>query len=135
MSTMRSRLVFGGSVLVAVLCLGGCVTGSGYSDLDRERTSRDILPADLPDYADEGMVSGTLRAVGERDGSRFFVAKGKTSQACVLVYRSAEDWWEGCGASKLVLTHESTLTMLVSDGVHPGGNGWHSVSTNVFVHD
>jgi hypothetical protein len=135
MLTKWSRLVFGASMLAAVLCLGGCVTGPGYSDLDRERTSKDVLPADLPGYADDGMVAGTLRAVGERNGIRYFVANGKTTAACVLAYRSANDWWEGCGGSKLVLTHESALTMLVADGVHPGGEGWHPVSTNVFVRD
>lgn len=81
-----------------VIALAGCSSGSGYSDLDRDATSTDVLPSDLPAYASEDHVEGSVRLVGEFEGVEYYLLrKDDFADICVVVYRSAVDWIGGCG--------------------------------------
>jgi hypothetical protein len=84
----------------AVGVLAGCSTGSGFTDLEREATSADVLPSDLPAYAAGDLAEDSVRFAGEHDGVDYYLARlSEGGGVCVVVYRSAEQWVTGCGGA------------------------------------
>lgn len=87
------------AVLVAAVgVLAACSSGSGYPDLEREATAVDVLPSDLPGYASDDFIEGSVRFAGEHDGVEYYLARTDDfADICVVAYRSADDWVGGCG--------------------------------------
>jgi hypothetical protein len=107
------------AVVGAAGLLAACTSGSGYSDLDREATSADVLPSDLPGYATEGSVEGSVRFTGEHDGVEYFLYSLEpgdgTLSPCVVAYRSADEWVGGCGVG-LTLGGIGLTVVVAPDG-------------------
>ena len=122
------------AVAAAVLVLPGCVSGNGYSDLEREPTAEDALPANLPDYATADWEPGTARFVGEAEDRRIYLAEGTDSPVCLLAYRSEKSWVGSCGSSNSTTSSGSFEVMVVSDN-WPDEEGWTRVGENVLVRD
>lgn len=129
---MRRALLMSGVVLAA-LGLTGCVP-TGFSDLEREATDADAVPAGLPDYALEGFDVDTLRLVGEVDGQQLYLAKGINYPICLLIYPGPEDWNTTCGSEMTATTIGSFEVQVVSDPF-PSKDGWTSVGQNIRVRD
>lgn len=120
---------------VAVVALAGCSTGSGYADLDREATAADVLPTDLPGYATEEFVGASARFVGEHDGVEYFLGRwDEMPGACVIAYRSADDWIGGCGSvgGTFTLGSIGLDVSVVTDGT-PKPDGGTLVGSNIVV--
>jgi hypothetical protein len=128
-----TRLILA-AVAATTLLLTGCISGTGYSDLEREPSAEDALPADLPDYATEDMEPGTIRFVVEADDRRIFLAEGTESPVCVLAVESETNWVSSCGSSMMTTTSGSFAVMVVSDGL-PAEEGWSRFGENVLVRD
>lgn len=122
------------AVAAAVLALPGCVSGFGYSDLEREPTAEDALPADLPGYATETMEPDTIRFVDVADDRRIYLAEGTESPVCVLAYKDATAWVSSCGSDMMTTSSGSFEVMVVSDN-WPDEEGWTRVGENVLVRD
>ena len=122
------------AVAAAVVLLAGCISGTGYSDLEREPTAEDALPADLPGYATADWEPGTARFVGEAEDRRIYLAEGTDSPVCLLAYRSEKSWVGSCGSSNSTTSSGSFEVMVVSDN-WPDEEGWTRVGENVLVRD
>ncbi|MCU1446091.1 hypothetical protein [Cryobacterium sp.] len=112
--------------------LPGCISGSGYSDLDREPSAEDAPPVDLPDYATQTMEPTTMPFVDEVGGWRLYLAEGAESPVCVLAYESETNWVSSCGSSMMTTSSGSYEVMVVSDNM-PGEDGWTRAGENLLV--
>lgn len=125
-----------GTSLFAVLTLTGCIdSGSGFAVLGRDAVPADALPADLPDYADDGLEPSSSRFVGEHDGNMLFLATGKEAgTVCLAVYPNATDWVIGCGdgGSEFAVGGPSGGYTVRPDGA-PAPELHREVATNVFA--
>jgi hypothetical protein len=127
------------AVIAMVMALPACSAEPGagtptYSDLDREATPADVLPADLPPDTSEDYVEDSVRFVGELDGAEYFLARWNQNEgACVVGYRSAEDWIAGCGwGGTITVTLRGWGVTMVPDGADPPESGT-SVGANLVV--
>lgn len=123
------------ALAVAVAALAACSSSSGYSDLDRDATSADVLPTDLPAYASEDFVDGSVRFIDRYDGAEYFLARWiEMPGACVIVYRSADDWMGGCGTAggTFTLGGIGLDVSVVTDGTPKPGGGT-QVGSNIVV--
>jgi hypothetical protein len=127
--------VLGVVVAAAMLAvLAACSSGSGYSDLDREATSADVLPTDLPASAMQDVVEDSVRFVGEHDGARYYLAAWtEVPGACVVGYRSAEEWIGGCGGAGAVILAGAGFTVVIAPDGSPDLDEGTPVSANVTV--
>lgn len=118
--------------LTVALVLTGCAPSEGYADLDKEKSDADTLPSDLPAYASDGFAIDTVRSIRHYNNAQLFLAKGKESQLCLMVYRDKETWVGGCGSSSLNVNGAGMTVRVIPDsGEVPAG--WEAVSENVLV--
>jgi hypothetical protein len=120
----------------ALLALVGCSADARYSDLDREPTAADTVPADLPKNALDPYVVNTVRFVGVVDQKQLFLgkAKGKDQALCLLIYSDATDWGNSCGPEMMTSGSGDFQVMIVSDAM-PDKDGWTRASNNILVKD
>ena len=105
-------------VFAVVTVLAACSTEPAFTDLDREATSVDVLPSDLPAYASEDFVADSVRFAGEHDGVQYYLARStELHGACVVAFESAEEWVGGCGsAGVLTIGGAGRSTIVAPDG-------------------
>ena len=133
---MKSRYT---SVMLAVvatltLTLIGCSADSVYSDLNREPTAEDTVPADLPDNALDSYDAASVRFVGVVNEKQLFLGRGKEQPLCLLIYSGGSDWYSACGSEMMTTAAGDLEVMVVGDEV-PDKEGWTKASTNILVKD
>jgi hypothetical protein len=107
-------------VVAAVATLAACSSGSGYSELDRAATPADVLPTELPDEASDNLSLESVRFAGELDGIAYYLVRTiEPGDMCVMVYRSADDWVNGCSGGTpgvFVVTSRGVEATVAPDG-------------------
>lgn len=125
-------------VAAAVGLLAACSASPVFADLERAATADDVLPADLPASAGEDFVDGSVRLVGDHDGVEYFLAWSASIRngACVVAFRSADEWVGGCGGpgGPLTLSGGGTTVVLASDDLITAEDGT-PVGSNLVVVD
>jgi hypothetical protein len=125
-------------VAAAVGLLAACSASPAYSDLERAATATDVLPGDLPAYAAEDFIDGSVRLVGAHDGVEYFLAWSASipNGACVVAFRSADEWVGGCGGpgGAMTLSGGGTTVVLASDDLITAEAGT-PVGSNLVVVD
>jgi hypothetical protein len=122
------------AVAVAALILTGCAPSTGFSDLEREPSTEDSPPTELPDYAFDAIEAGSLRFIDVVQGRRVYLARGTEFPVCVLVEAGDADWFTTCGSSMTTTSSGDVEVMLVDDGM-PDKDGWTRVGRNVLIKD
>lgn len=123
-------------VLAAVVgVLAACASGSGFTDLDREATSADVLPSELPAYASDGLAEESARFAGEHDGVDYFlVRRAEDGGVCVVVFRPAtEEWVTGCGGSGITAVSGVGVSVVVAPDGSPELDEGTPVGANIVV--
>jgi hypothetical protein len=119
-------------VAATAFALSGCSTDPGYSDLDREPTAADAIPADLPDHALDGFDPESLRFMAVRDETRLYLARGSELPVCLLAYKGATDWAGACGSHLMTMESRDFEVMIVQDKT-PNKAGWTKAGENIRV--
>lgn len=86
------------AVIALAIGLSGCIDpGSGFAVLDRPAEAGDALPVDVPDSDDLSFDPASARFVADDDGTRLYLAEGRHSTTCLLVYSDDAEPFIGCG--------------------------------------
>lgn len=108
-------------------------TAPTFADLIATDVSEKELPAELPDYALDGVDLDSVRWVGEHEGTDVWLAapvEGSDYDACILAFPDAQDWTSGCGGG--VSGPDQRWYAIVADGQEPP-EGSIALSKNVYV--
>jgi hypothetical protein len=132
---MSRRLIgtFAALLASAALLTGCAIGGSSYSVLDRAPEASDALPTVL-DSEDLGIDRDTARYVGERDGTRLWLARGEEDLGvCLVVFPEFGDWVAGCGGGDLALgANGQREAYLVRPDIAPAPRNAERISENVY---
>ncbi|QHC58933.1 hypothetical protein [Rathayibacter sp. VKM Ac-2760] len=122
--------------LLALPLLAGCAGPTPYSDFDRTRDERDVLP-DLGDVSEQ-IEPDSVRFVGTAEGVDVYLGSSiRGDDHCVIV--DGDDGpFSGCsGAGDLKISQRTSVVVQVHpDGVEPEdspGLDWTTLGKNVSV--
>lgn len=88
-------------MIALAIGLSGCIDpGSGFAVLDRPAEPADALPVDVPGSDDLSFDPASARFVADDDGTRLYLAEGRHSATCLIVYSGDVEPLVGCGGGQ-----------------------------------
>jgi hypothetical protein len=129
----RARPALAAFAVLALLGLAACSAqgASGFSDLDREPSTADAIPASV---SVEGTgAPTTARFVGEYEGTRLWLMETDRG-LCLVMYPDGGDWLSSCTepAGELGASGPGGDFVVIRDGGYPPP-GAIRVSANVYA--
>jgi hypothetical protein len=130
MSFHARVIALAAGLVLAASALTGCVGGQTFSDLEREPSADDALPAvNINANIDEASV----RFVGEYEGTRLWLMESDQGM-CLLQYPNSREWTSGCTESAGEFGSAGpggTFVVIPDDGYPPKGAV--KISENVYA--
>ncbi|MWV48935.1 hypothetical protein GRS96_06540 [Rathayibacter sp. VKM Ac-2803] len=133
----RSTARIGGAVaaLLTAALLAGCAGPTPYSDFERTRDDRDVLP-DLG-TVDDSIDLDSVRYAGSADGAAVYIALSADDDARCMIVLTEYEPFSGCGGGEL----ETSMPGAFVARLHPDGAGpedspgldWTALGENVSV--
>lgn len=121
--------------LLTLPLLSGCAGPTPFSDFDRERDDRDVLP-DLGEIS-SGIDPDSVRYAGSAEGLDVYLGlSSETGDRCVVI-DAEPDGWSACGGGGLETSRPGAFVVQVHpDGAAPEdspGIDWTPLGENVSV--
>jgi hypothetical protein len=129
----RSRRAWASLAVLAALGLSACsAQGAGaFSDLDREASAADALPASVGVH--DAVDASSVRFVGEYEATRLWLMETDRG-LCLVMYRDGGEWLSSCTepAGELGASGSGGDFVVIRDGGYPPP-GAIRVSANVYA--